>query len=323
MMVTHRLYLTALPSAVGLVTVAALAYWGQFARTVPELFLVVALVATVVTFGLTWANVRYVAVRVERLASNRGDDISPESQRSAHATGSEHTRDELDVIEGTVTDLSGAVRSAEVVRARELARSELRNREQAQVLSTVANSALQRLDEVRLPLHILLENHFGDLNENQEEMLGAARAATESVDDELAAVAELAGLELGSIVLRRDRVFPADILDAILPTLRAQAAGRNQELQSDIARLVPPLHADAARLQRAMLVLLSECIKTSNPEAHLTLKLSGDRHVVVITLMPATPLVANARTLLARRVIEATGGDTQLEQGVFAINLRN
>ena len=323
MKITQRLYLAVLPSVVGVLTVAALAYWGQYARSVPEIFLWVALVATVVTFVLSWANVRYVARRVERLAlrSSRGSVTDPHP--AMVATQNERGHDELDLIEGTVTDLSGAVRLAEDGRARELARSEQRNREQAQVLATVATSALQRLDEVRLPLHILLENHFGELNENQEEMLGAARAATESIDDELSAVAELSGLELGSVVLRRDRVFPADILNAILPTLRAQAAARELELQSEIAPLVPPLHADAVRLQRAMLVLLSECIKATAPGVHLTLSLSGDRSVVIIALAPATAFAANARTLLARRVVEAAGGDTQLEQGVFAIHLRN
>lgn len=322
MKVIHRLHLAALPSAVGVLTVAALAYWGQYSRAIPEIFLIVAIVATVASFIISWANVRYVARRVERLANSSGDSAASATSPNVAGAKKANASDELDAIEGAVTNLSGAVRLAQDDHARDLARSEQRNREQAQMLSAVSATALQRLDEVRLPIHILLENHFGDLNENQEEMLGAARVAAESVEDELAAMGELAGLELGTITLRRDRVFPADLLNAILPTLRAHASAKHIDLQSEIAPLIPAYHVDAARLQRAMLVLLVDCIDATNGGAQASLALSGDRSAIAITLTPAAQSAPTARTLLARRVIEATGGEIREQQGTFAIHIR-
>ena len=61
MRVTQRLYLTVLPAVVGLLTVAALAYWGQYAHTVPTVFLVIAAVATVASLALTWVNARQIS----------------------------------------------------------------------------------------------------------------------------------------------------------------------------------------------------------------------------------------------------------------------
>jgi hypothetical protein len=53
--------------------------------------------------------------------------------------------------------------------------------EHAALIARTAEELAARLDEVRLPLHILLSDHYGELNENQEEMLGAAQtAATEA-----------------------------------------------------------------------------------------------------------------------------------------------
>jgi hypothetical protein len=43
------------------------------------------------------------------------------------------------------------------------------------MLSVTVRSTLAQLDEVRLALHILPEAKFGELNENQEELLGTAR----------------------------------------------------------------------------------------------------------------------------------------------------
>ena len=87
----------------------------------------------------------------------------------------------------------------------------------------VADNAAKRLEEVRLPLHILLENRFGDLNENQEEMLGAARAAAEATDADVVALRTIAELDLGTRTLRRDRILPGDMIRALVPTLQADS----------------------------------------------------------------------------------------------------
>jgi hypothetical protein len=49
-------------------------------------------------------------------------------------------------------------------------------------LDALVATAAERMREVLLPLHILLENRFGDLNENQEEMLEAARRSADAAD---------------------------------------------------------------------------------------------------------------------------------------------
>ncbi len=50
----------------------------------------------------------------------------------------------------------------------------------ATILSEAIAALSARIDEIRLPLHVLAENHFGELNDNQEEMIRAARAAAGS-----------------------------------------------------------------------------------------------------------------------------------------------
>lgn len=76
----------------------------------------------------------------------------------------------------------------------------------------------RRLDQVRLPLHILHSSPFGELNENQEEMIGAAQAAAEVADEALSFIGRIVDLDAG-----RGRVSPEPVRvrDLLAPVLAA------------------------------------------------------------------------------------------------------
>lgn len=325
MRVTQRLYFAALPSVVGALAVAALAYWGQYSRAVPEVILVIAIVATVATLIVSWINVRYVAQRVERLAQRGRRGATATGARNGASVGSadETQQDELDAIEGVVTNLKDAVQAVTDDRARDIAHHEARRRQFAEVLAMVASTGARELDEVQLPLHILLENHFGELNENQEEMLGAARVAAERMAIEITAMAELARIELGELVFRRDRVFPADILNAILPVVRAATVAREIELNVDILPLVPAFHVDASRLQQALQLLLTESVKSMSTRVRAKLSLAVEQNRVVIALSPVAELLTSTQALLARRTIETMHGRVEVTAGSLRIAIKS
>ena len=110
---------------------------------------------------------------------------------------------------------------------------------------------------MRLPLHILLENHFGDLNENQEEMLGAARKAAEAADADLVSLRQIAELDLGDQPLRRDRMKPSELVDALRPMLIAAAESVGATVEVKSRRCCRPIIGDRARLQDALAVTSS------------------------------------------------------------------
>ena len=72
-------------------------------------------------------------------------------------------------IEAATAAKADAVRAAEDAGRRTI--------EYATLLAEAATSASKQLAEARLSLHVLQDNHFGELNDNQEEMIGAAREA--------------------------------------------------------------------------------------------------------------------------------------------------
>ncbi|MBC8088805.1 MAG: hypothetical protein H7Z40_16185 [Phycisphaerae bacterium] len=327
MRVTHRLYLAAFPSVLGVLAVAGLAYWGQYARVIPETILIVAAVASISTMVLSWVNVRYVAQRVDRLArtSTGAGATKPSANAKAAllrkplASGN----DELDAIEGVVTNLSSAVMTERHDRALDSAAQEARTTHYATMLATVSASATRKLDEARIPLHILLENHFGELNENQEEMLAAARAATELADDELKAIRLIAELDLGTRTLRYDRIHPADMLHAILPMLHSAAEHSGVVLSADIAPLVPPITGDGPMLQDALLTLLRDGVASSAKGASLHLVLASETGAARISFNAAALEPAPVRSILAQRVIRACGGQILLSETGLQVVLRN
>ena len=305
MRVAHRLYLTVGPAMLGVLVVAALAYWGQYARSVPQVILVVAAVAAVGTLALTWLNARYVAQRVERLAgaesAGGGASVSLRGIASAVAPG--HIvagADELDTIESAVDRL----------------------RDYATLMATVAGDLATRLEEVRLPLHILLENHFGELNENQEEMLGTARAAADAADADVVAMRQLADLDRGARTLRRDRMLPGDLVRALVPTLQAHAETRGVTLRVEIEPLAPAIWGDRPQLQEALAVLLGDAIASAE-QNELTLSLEKREAGCRILVSGAGVGSKTVRRALAMRLVAAMGGRVEGKPGELSIVLES
>ena len=309
MKISHRLYLTALPAIIGVLVVAALAYWGQYAHAVPQLLVVVAAVATLGSVVLSWNNARYVVQRIERLAGVGADDTNLKGAASALTAGRVTTHpDELDTIEGVVGKLGSAVVVAEQTRSERESAAEQRTTEYARMLAVIATDSAKRLEDVRLPLHILLENHFGDLNENQEEMLGAARTAAEAVDADLVTARQIAELDLGTRELRRDRLLPADLVRSLVPTLQAIAEQQHATLVVDLEPLVPAIRGDQPQLQDALAAVIGGAIKVTTPTAELQLRVARRDGAVRIELRGGGHPEPDLRLLLASRVLASLGG---------------
>jgi signal transduction histidine kinase len=319
MKVSHRLFLAVVPSIFGVVLVAALAYWGEYQRTAPEWFIVVAGVTAVVSLVVTWRNTRFVAHRIERLASQLvpGDRGPPRSAlakvRDFAQPRAGMSSDEIDSLASEMDRLSVEATAAQEEIGRREAAAALRIEEYGTLLAECASSVDRQLEQVRLPLHILLENHFGPLNENQEEMLGAARQAADAAGVELRRLQEIASLDRGALSLRRDPVQVADLLRALQPQLVADGARRGIEVAVEIAPGLPRVMGDRGRLQEALELLLGHVV------AHADV---GQPLVVAAERLPTGGVVVEARhapasmlgpdVALARRVIAAHGGSVEL-----------
>jgi signal transduction histidine kinase len=292
MKISHRLFLGMIPSAVGLFTVAGLAYWGQYAHTAPQLVVWAAGGATILSLAIAWWNARYVAQRVERLASRKGDEKV----------------DELDVIEQRVESLGEAATAAKADAARAAEDAGRRNIEYATLLAEAATSASKQLAEARLSLHVLQDNHFGELNDNQEEMIGAAREATEAAEVELTHLREIADIDRGALALRRDLVKPGEIIRSLLPLLNAQATKQSVRILSELEPALPRVVGDRGRLQDALGLILKDAVRYAVPGTSVSVHASSQPSTVTIVVNHSSPHSYTGDVALADRLIRAQGG---------------
>ncbi len=329
MRVGARLFLSLVPAILGVFTVAGLAYWGEYGRQAPHVLVITAVIASVASLIMTWMNTQYVAKRVNRLAEGtpheggsgafRLRDVADAVTGRAISTG---TRDELDRIEQTVDRLSGELERVRAERNVSQAESSERIREYTKLLADATGDAMKQLDEARLPLHILLDNKFGDLNENQEEMLAAARSAVEQADLRLRRLREIVDIDAGRVPLRKDAVRTGDLITSLLPGLNAQGQEAGVEVTADLAPALPRVTADRAKLQEACGLLLSERVRGLPPGSKVSISAEPSGDVVKIDVKhPGGPEGTGADTALARRLIAAIGGTVEDHDGITTITL--
>jgi signal transduction histidine kinase len=290
--ISHRLFLGVIPSAIGLFTVAGLAYWGQYAHTAPQLVVWAAGAATMVSLGVAWWNTSYVAHRVERLASRAGGEEA----------------DELDVIEQQVELLGEEATAAKADAARVAEDASRRTIEYATLLAETATAASRQLAEARLSLHVLQDNHFGELNDNQEEMIGAAREATEAAEVELSHLREIADIDRGALALRRDLVKPGEIIRSLQPVLNAQAKKQGVRILMELEPALPRVVGDRGRLQDALGLILKDAVRYAVPGTSISIHAASDPSTVTIIVNHGAPHSYTGDVALADRLIRAQGG---------------
>ncbi|HEX8432772.1 MAG TPA: hypothetical protein VF625_15915, partial [Longimicrobium sp.] len=287
MRVGRRLFLAVIPAVLGVLAMAALAYWGERGRQVPHALVWAGIGAATVSLGLAWHNTRHVARRLESLAARRPDSAA---------------RDEIESIENAV---AGAV---EAGRARADA-AELRSREYTALLADAAGAMARGLDEVRLPLHILLESPFGELNENQEEMIAAAHSAAARADERVRTLARILQADSGGVRVDLQPIRPLDLL---APLLNGGAP------ESDVPPTLPHVRADVRLAREALSLILEQLAR--KPAAPLHIDATTDGASVEIRIHAPQP--APREFALATRLLRLQGGDVMVDADGVRVRLR-
>jgi signal transduction histidine kinase len=302
----QRLFLAVIPAVVGVLAVAGLAYWGDYAHQAPHIVVIIAAIAAVGSLVMAWYNTRYVAQRIAQLATKveAGSGL-----------------DELDAIETVVDRHTGALRDAETRRMQAQQAADLRIREHGELMSQVASTVSKGIDEIRLPLHILLENRFGDLNENQEEMLEAARTAAEHVNTDADRLAEIGQLDRGSLPLRSDRIHIADVMQSLRPTVDAEGSRVGVGVEIEVAPALPPVSGDRGRLQEAFALVLQDCVRRTATGSHVHITVEAKGAGVMMVVEHGAPPAVDVASALAQRLLEAHGATVERAPGRISVTI--
>ena len=322
MRIGHRLFLAVLPGIVGLLTVSALAYWGQYAHRAPISLVIVAIVATVASLVMAWYNTRYVARRVERLAETATGtariarptpgfrDVA--SAVTAGVISQSDASDELDEIESRVHSLSGAMAQVRNEAARSEQAARVRADEYATVLDNVAQLMTERLEDAELPLHVLLSSPFGSLNENQEEMLAAAQAAVGVADAEVRRLRKFLDLDRGRVPVMLQPVSLTELLKPALAIAGAHARRAHIDFRAELSDTAPRVIADPVHAQEALTTVFRAALDQTTVGGQVFVEaLEAEDGRIRITVNHGSSLRAEAPSLemcVARRLFALQHG---------------
>lgn len=318
MRVVTRIQLSALPVLLGLVTVALLAYFGEYHRETPALLVVTVAVAVAMSSLVGWHNARILVRRVRALGTGFRD--LGLTTPSLAAGGDEF--DELDAIRLSVRQLADAQESLRTSSAERVARAEARLSAQDDLLRQLSATVQVRLEEARLALHILQTSPFGELNENQEELIAAARTAAESASDELRVLSRLAEVSTaGPAALE-----PCTVRTLVeVPLIMAFGGAADVAARTTISLPVdlPAVLTSLPAAHEALATYVQVAARALEPGDRLTVDAVASVHTVVITLepFPAWTKPPALREALARRVLEAQGVTVSSEAGVLRLHV--
>jgi hypothetical protein len=303
MKVGQRLFLAVLPAVLGVLAMAGLAYWGQRGRQVPVWVLLAGILTAAASLVLAWHNTRYVARRIEALSHRR--DVSADADEPA---------DELDTIEKRIAESErrGATREQA---------AEALVREYSGLLADASFTVGRKLDDVRLPLHILLSSPFGELNENQEEMIGAAQTAAEDADEALRFIGRIVDLDAGRVESRPESVRPRDLLAPVLAAVGPRLRQAGATLQADLPPMLPHVQVDPQHTREAVSLILDQLAKRA--AAGLVVRLTADAMEGFVRLRIEDGLLDPDEGFpLAQRLLRLQGATIHASvQGVLEIHL--
>ncbi|HEU6451455.1 MAG TPA: hypothetical protein VFT57_08530 [Gemmatimonadaceae bacterium] len=189
------------------------------------------------------------------------------------------------------------------------------------LLDAVANTLSRSTGEVQLPLHILLENHFGDLNENQEELLEAASAAADRIDLASRHLQRILDLEHGRITFQREAVRLGDLLQPVLAIAAARGEERDVKVTADRPPVSPFVVADRYFLGEALTALFVAVIDRAESSTELLVKVSGEKTRVRIDLNYSGGPLDGLEPVMATRLVQAQQGEVEMVAGRVTVTL--
>lgn len=189
------------------------------------------------------------------------------------------------------------------------------------LLDAVADTLSRATGEVQLPLHILLENHFGEMNENQEELLEAASAAADRINLAARHLQRILDLEHGRIAFQSETVRLGDLLQPVLAIAAARGAEREVKVGADRPPVSPFVVADRYFLGEALTALVVAVVDRAGSSTELVVKVSGEKTRVRIDLTYAGGDLDGLDLVMATRLIEAQQGKVERSAGRVTITL--
>lgn len=184
----------------------------------------------------------------------------------------------LPIAAPTAQTLGAAVLLQDVTRFR------LLDQIKSDLVATVSHELKTPLTSIRLALHLLLEEVIGPLTPKQTELLVDARDNGERLLRMVNNLLDLARLEKGKSPLELRPEQARTLIDAALEPFRPRAAAQGVTVEVAVPGDLPPVAADAQRLQHALANLLDNALVYTPAGGQVSIAATDEGEHVVLTV---------------------------------------
>ena len=318
MNLTSRIYASTAPAIVAILVVGALSYWGQYAHAAPAYVILLACLAAPASAAIAWGNARFVARRLDQLAA-----LNARFERTHRPGAAEFglLGDEVDTIARAMDRLERDLETTRAEAGQLVAAASVRQQEYATLISDTTAVAANRIEDARMPVHILLNTDLGHLDENQEELLGATASALEELERQITSLRTIAEVDRGALSLLAESVRVADVLRSLQPVIRAQANKAGVRLIVDTEPGLPRAIGNSARFRDALQLAIVNDIRFAIAGSTVTVTAFADPEHVIVAIDHGATRSHVAELLLAARLMEAQGGSMSESEGRTIISL--
>jgi signal transduction histidine kinase len=292
MKIGQRIFLCILPTLLVFAALMDMIRHESSVRTISHAVLLVPLVAILVSIAFAWGSTRY-------LVHMLGDTVR------------EHQGD------GDITLRAGRGSSG--------AEAATSAADYAMIVEEMVDFVTQRLEEVELPLHVLLSSPFGSLNENQEEMLAAAHDSVGVADSEVRVLKTLLELDRGGV---RFVVQPTGLSELLRPALavaQSRAHSVYVSICSEISEATPRVLADPVRTQEALTSILLDAVSRTSAGGEIAVNAgeseTGRLRIAISHGSAAARSPASLVMRVARRIITLQQGSVSEDQWHYIVEL--
>jgi signal transduction histidine kinase len=131
-----------------------------------------------------------------------------------------------------------------------------------------------------MAVHLLLEEKIGPLNEKQAELLLAAREDSDLLHSILTSLLDISRMESGRQRMALQAVSSDALVREAIEPFRRTAQDRGVILETPLSADLPPVHADAGRIDHVFSNLLTNALRYTSPGGRITVSAVAEEREV-------------------------------------------
>ncbi len=155
------------------------------------------------------------------------------------------------------------------------------DRLKSEFIATASHELRTPLTSVQMGVHLLLEGAVGELNEKQQEVLGACRQDCERLDKLMRDLLDLSKIEAGEHHPQLASTRAGDLINGIAEVLRPQVEVKGLALRVDAPPDLPAVIVDRAQIERVISNLVINAIRYTRRGE---IKISAERRESYVAL---------------------------------------